>query len=357
MSIRKKVITAVISSAAIALTAFVSVPTASAATGFVGVILPDSVSSPRWETYDHPDLQKAFDALKVPVKIQNANGDKTQFQTIADQMLTAGAKVLVLAGLDSDTTIAVQTKAKAQGVPTIDYDRLTLKGSESYYVSFDNVKVGQLEGKGIANCLRAAGKNKANIVYLNGSPTDNNATLFKQGYDSIMRPAIKAGRYKLLADQAVPGWDPVQGATIFEQMFTKANGKIDAVVAANEGLGLAAVSILAKNGLNGKVCVDGQDASNEGLAAVLKGDLTVTVWKPYTVEANAAASAAAGLFNGTTVKTQGTVDNGTSKVPAVLGVPIAVTKANVKDVIKSGQTTRADVCKIAGEAACKANGI
>ena len=134
-------------------------------------------SSARWETADRPFLTAAFKAAGVTVDIQNANGDKAAFATIADQMLTKGAKVLIMVNLDSDSAKAVQDKAAKQGVKTIDYDRLTLKGSASYYVSFDNVAVGTLQGQGIVNCLKANKVAKPRVVYLNGSPTDNNAKI------------------------------------------------------------------------------------------------------------------------------------------------------------------------------------
>ena len=234
MSRRRYAITAAFAAAAIALTGCSSSSdsastdtAASSDAGFVGVILPDSASSARWETADRGFLQAAFDAAGVKVDIQNANGDKAAFQTIADQMLSKGAKVLIMVNLDSESGKAVQDKAKAQGVPTIDYDRLTLNGSESYYVSFDNTAVGRLQGEGIKSCLDAAGKSKARIVYLNGSPTDNNATLFKAGYDSVLRPLIDAGNYTLVDDQAVPDWDNAKGGAIFEQQLSKAGGKLD----------------------------------------------------------------------------------------------------------------------------------
>ncbi|MTA27188.1 MAG: substrate-binding domain-containing protein, partial [Actinobacteria bacterium] len=246
MKKRRLAIVAAMSAFAIVLTGCSS-SSDSSADGFVGVILPDSASSNRWEKDDRGFLQAAFDAAGVEVDIQNANGDKEAFATIADQMLTAGAKVLILVNLDSESAKAVQDKAAAQGVKTIDYDRLTVGGSASYYVSFDNEAVGRLQGEGIKACLDAAGKSKARIVYLNGSPTDNNATLFKAGYDSVLRPLIDSKAYTLVDDQAVPDWDNVKGGQIFEQQLTKAGGKLDAVVSANEGLGLAAVAVLKKN--------------------------------------------------------------------------------------------------------------
>jgi D-xylose transport system substrate-binding protein len=272
-------------------------------------------------------------------------------------MLSAGAKVLILVNLDSESAKAVQDKAAAQGVPTIDYDRLTLNGSASYYVSFDNEAVGRLQGEGIKACLDAAGKTKARIVYLNGSPTDNNATLFKAGYDSVLRPLIDAGDYTLVDDQAVPDWDNAKGGVIFEQQLSKAKGKLDAVVSANEGLGLAAVAVLKKNGLNGKVCVSGQDATVDGLRAILTGDLSNTVYKAIKAEAEAAAALAIALLNGEeATSATGSVNNGTVDVPSVLLVPVSITKANVADVIADGFQTREAVCE-GIEDLCTANGI
>jgi D-xylose transport system substrate-binding protein len=358
MTKRRNAVAAVIASAALALTGFVSASSATAAGVQVGVILPDAASSARWETADRVFLAAAFKKAGVTADIQNANGDKAKFATIADQMLAKGVKVLIMAGLDSPSTAAIQKKAAKSGVKTIDYDRLTLAGSASYYVSFDNVAVGKLQGQGIKACLDAAGKKTAKIVYLNGSPTDNNATLFKQGYDSVLRPSIKSGAYTLVDDQAVPDWDNAKGGVIFEQQLTKAGGTLDAVVSANEGLGLAAVAVLKKNGLNGKVCVSGQDATADGLAAVLTGDLSNTVYKGIKAQANATADLAVALVKGKKVTTaKGKTNDGKRDVPSVLLVPVGITKANVKVVIADGFQKRADVCKIATEAVCKANGI
>ena len=358
MTKRRNAVAAVIASAALALTGFVSASSATAAGVQVGVILPDAASSARWETADRVFLAAAFKKAGVTADIQNANGDKAKFATIADQMLAKGVKVLIMAGLDSPSTAAIQKKAAKSGVKTIDYDRLTLAGSASYYVSFDNVAVGKLQGQGIKACLDAAGKKSAKIVYLNGSPTDNNATLFKQGYDSVLRPSIKSGAYTLVDDQAVPDWDNAKGGVIFEQQLTKAGGTLDAVVSANEGLGLAAVAVLKKNGLNGKVCVSGQDATADGLAAVLTGDLSNTVYKGIKAQANATADLAVALVKGKKVTTaKGKTNDGKRNVPSVLLVPVGITKANVKVVIADGFQKRADVCKIATEAVCKANGI
>ncbi len=153
--------------------------------GKVAVLLPDSKSSVRWETVDRPFLKKAFDDAGVESEIQNAEGDKSTQQQQAEQAITNGAKVLLLVNLDSGSGAAIAANAKSQGVKVIDYDRLTLKGDSDYYVSFDNEKVGQLQGEGLVDCL---GDKKAAVAVLNGSPTDNNATLFKKGYDGVINP-------------------------------------------------------------------------------------------------------------------------------------------------------------------------
>jgi D-xylose transport system substrate-binding protein len=347
---------AAVAAASLVVTGFVAT-SAHAAGAQIGVILPDSASSARWETKDRPLLAAAFKAAGVTYDIQNAQGDKAKFATIADGMLTKGVKVLILVNLDSPSAAAVEAKAKKQGVATIDYDRLTLKGSANYYVSFDNVGVGKLQGQGIVDCLKAKMVKSPRVVYLNGSPTDNNATLFKQGYASVVAPYLKSDMGTLVDDKSVAGWDNTLGGTIFEQQLTKAGGKLDAVVSANEGLGLAAVAVLKKNSLNGKVCVSGQDATADGLAAVLTGDLSNTVYKPIAVEANAASSLAISLIKGTKAMTNGTTLDGTRKVPSVLGTPVGISKANVSKVIADGFQTRADICKIATEAVCKAAGL
>jgi D-xylose transport system substrate-binding protein len=325
----------------------------------VGVILPDSASSARWETADRKYLEAAFKAANVKYDIQNAQNDKTQFQTIADQMITNGATVLMIVNLDSGSGKAVIDKAKSQGVGVVDYDRLTHNGGASYYVSFDNTAVGKLQGQGLVDCLTAKGATKPVIAELNGSPTDNNATLFKTGYDSVLKPKYDAGAYTKGPDQSVPDWDNTQAGTIFEQMLTQTGNKIDGVLAANDGLGNAAITALKRVGLNGKVPVTGQDATVQGLQNILAGDQCMTVYKAIRDEANAGAALAISLAKGETVNTGQTVTDPQSNktVPAKLLTPVAITKANVKAVVDDGFVTKADLCTAAYAAACTAAGI
>ncbi|WP_422773209.1 sugar ABC transporter substrate-binding protein [Plantactinospora sp. WMMC1484] len=325
----------------------------------IGVILPDSASSDRWETADRKYLEAAFQAAGVDSIIQNAQNDKAQFQTIADQMMTQGVTVLMIVNLDSGTGKAVLDKAKTQGVLTIDYDRLTLGGSAEYYVSFDNEAVGRLQGEGLVKCLTDKGAQKPVVAELNGSETDNNATLFKNGYDSVLKPKYDSGEYVKGPDQWVPGWDNTQAGTIFEQMMTQQNGKIDGVLAANDGLGNAVISILKKNKLNGKVPVTGQDATLQGLQNILAGDQCMTVYKAIKQEADAAAELAIALAKGEKKEAPTTVKDpeGNRDVPAVLLEPKAIYKENVKDVVADGFISKDELCTGAFAAACTEAGV
>ena len=320
-------------------------------TGKIGVILPDTKSSARWETADRPNLEAAFKAAGVEFDIQNANGDKAQMATIADQMIANGATVLAIVNLDSDSGAAIETKAKSQGVQTIDYDRLTLGGAADYYVSFDNTKVGELQGQGLAKCLGSGDKS---IVYVDGSPTDNNATLFSAGAHSVLDPMTN---YTVVAEQAIADWDNQVGGTTYEQMYTAAGGKIDGVLAANDGLGNAVIAINKKNGV--QIPVTGQDATVQGLQNILAGDQCMTVFKDTTLEAAGLAKVAIALANGEKPTTTGTVQDAKAnrEVAAILETPQAIDKTNVKDVVTAKGVTAAELCTGAYAAMCTAAGI
>jgi len=327
-------------------------------TPFIGVILPDSKTSARWEGNDRPYLEKAFKDAGVKYDIQNAQGDKNAFQTIADQMLTKGVNVLVIVNLDSGTGKAVLDKAKAQGVATIDYDRLTLGGGADYYVSFDNVKVGELQGKGLQKCLTDMNVSKPTVAELNGSPTDNNATLFAQGYNSVLDPLYSGGTYTKGPNQSVPDWDNAKAGTIFEQMLTS-TPTIKGVLVANDGMANSVISVLKKNSLNGKVPVTGQDATLQGLQHILDGDQCVTVYKAIKKEATATSDLAVALAKGSNPSTSQSLKDPTSgkDVKSVLETPVAIYKDNVKDVVADKYVTKDELCAGAYAAKCTAAGI
>lgn len=321
--------------------------------GKIGVILPDTKSSVRWESKDRPALEAAFEEAGVEYTIQNAEGSADQMATIADGMIADGVTVLAIVNLDSDSGASIQQKAAAQGVKTIDYDRLTLGGSADVYVSFDNTKVGELQGQGLVDCL---GGNPANVVFLNGSPTDNNATLFSAGAHSVVdaTPTIT-----IVGEQAVPEWDNDEAVTIFEQLNTAADGRIDGVYAANDGLAGSVISILEKNQRAGQVPVTGQDATVEGLQNILAGTQCMTVYKSATEEAGALAEAAIALAAGQQPETNSTSrdDQGNRDVPSVLLTPQSITKDTVDIVFTDGGQSKDEVCAGQFEAMCAAAGV
>ena len=328
--------------------------------GSVGVILPDASTSPRWEANDRPLLAAAFETAGVEADIQNADGDTSKFGTICDGMINAAVNVLLIVNLDSDSGSACLKKAQDAGIQTIDYDRLTLGGGASFYVSFDNVEVGRLMGQGLEKCLTDAGKTSGNIVYINGDPTDNNAALFKQGYVEALKPAVDAGKYKIVGDQTGE-WDATVAGTAFEQLYTANDGAIDGVVSANDTMAGGITARLKALGINGQVPVTGQDASIEGLQAILAGDQCMTVYKAIEQEANAASELAIALIKGedpSALATGSVEDTVLGKdVPSVLEKPQSIFKDNVKDVIDDGFWTVEDICTPELAAACTEAGI
>jgi len=313
----------------------------------VAVLLPDSKSSARWENDDRKFLSAAFDAAGVTYSIVNAEGDAAQQTTLADAAITNGAKVILLVNLDSGSGAAIIAKAREAGVKVIDYDRLTIQGDGAdFYVSFDNEAVGKLQGEGLVKAVADAGLKNPKVAVLNGSPTDNNATLFANGYNSVIKPLFDSKEWTLVDDQSVPDWDNTKAQTIFEQMLTAAGGKIDAAVAANDGLANAVATALQNQGLP-YIPVTGQDATVGGIQNILAGRQSMTVYKAIKQEAEGAASLAIALVKGTDTAAMATktVNNGTKDVPSVLLVPVSVNKDNIADtVIKDGFRTWAEIC-------------
>jgi len=308
-------------------------PGAAAAQADVAVLLPDSKSSVRWETQDRRFLAAAFKAAGVSYSIVNAEGDRQKQRSQAEQALTNGA--------------AIQALAKARGAKVIDYDRLTLKGSTAYYVSFNNVSVGRLQGQGIVSCLKANGmySKKPVVAELHGSPTDNNATLFRQGYESVLNPLYKNNTLTKGPQQAVPDWDNQKALTIFEQMLSRTGNKIDAVAAANDGLANAVISALKARQLK-PIPVSGQDATAQGVQNVLSGWQCMTVYKAIKAEADAAAKLAVSLVKGgKAAGVNGKTFDGKRQVPSVLLTPVSITKKNYTLLFKDGFLKRGEVCR------------
>jgi D-xylose transport system substrate-binding protein len=325
----------------------------------VGVILPETASSARWEGFDKPMLIEAMKAQGLDADVQNAQGDTATFTRLADGMIAQGVKVLVIASINSELGKAVATKAANAGIPVIDYDRLNLGGTSKYYVSFDNTKVGELQGQALADALK--GKAGAQVIEIEGAPTDNNATLFTAGQQKVLKPLYDNGTLKLVRSQPIDNWDNQKGGQTFEQILTANGNKVDGVVAANDGLAGAVITILNKNGL--KVPVTGQDATPAGLQAVLRGQQYMTVFKPIKQEAEAAAKLAAALAKNDTTTADGIATQtekdpvGNRDVKSVLLQPQLITADNVKLVIDQGYVKAAEVCTGDVAPLCQAKGI
>jgi D-xylose transport system substrate-binding protein len=321
----------------------------------VGIILPDTVSSPRWITADPTALKADCKANNLNCEIQNANGSAAKMKTIAQQMESNGVKVLMIVDLDAASGAAIEQQAKKAGVIPVDYDRLTPGGGAALYVSFDNVKVGQLQGTTLTQCPEVKGLKSVQYVDIDGAPTDNNAVLFAQGYDSVLG---KTAGWKRVAKQTGQ-WDAPTAGRVFNSMLGN-NKNIKAVMVANDTMAGAVITDLKRQSLNGKVAVSGQDATAAGLQAIMTGDQCFTIYKPSQGEAAPAMKAIAQLVNGQAPQTNGVtvVDPQTKqKVPALLATPIAITKANVATPINAQYTPKSTVCTGSFAALCTKYGV
>jgi len=318
----------------------------------IGVLLPETNSSPRWEAYDHPLLVKALNAdlPGATIDYNNANGSASNQQQQAEADLTRGDCILVVAAHDSSAAASIVASAKAQHVPVIAYDRLIQSSDLAYYVSFDNVKVGELQGQYIVDhyqqYVTAAG-NK-NIAIIKGAQTDNNALLFAQGGHSKIDPLISSGALTNVYEQFTPNWNPPDGQREVEAALTKTGNKLAVIYTANDDLGGAAVQALTPVGLAGKVLITGQDATVAGVQRILEGTQAMTVYKPIVKEADATAALVAALSKGqsTTSMVNGQVKTATgASINSVLETPVAVDKSNLAStVIADGYVTKQQVC-------------
>jgi D-xylose transport system substrate-binding protein len=333
--------------------------------GNIAVILPDTVSSTRYVEFDAPYLKQAFKAAGLKSSqytVQNALGsDSTQFSD-AQTAITKGASVLIVDPIDSGVGAHIESYAKSHGVAVIDYDRLTLGGTRAYYVSFNNVLVGTKMGQGLVSCVSAWHVKKPQVIVMKGSPTDNNATLFAQGYDAVLAPHFSSGAWKEVS-QPAGTWDPPTALSEFQQQFT-AHSNINTALIPNDENGAPIIHYLQGKGIKAKTFpTTGQDATLTGLQNILTGFQCGTVYKPIYLEAQAAA--ALGLYVRAGVKAPASLVNGTTKdttsktsVPSVLLIPKWVTTANMNSTVIADKFVPAkQLCSGKFAAPCNAAGI
>jgi D-xylose transport system substrate-binding protein len=311
----------------------------------IALLLPDTTSSPRYETEDKPDFMADVKKLdsSATVDYENAQASATTQQQQAQAAISNGAKVLVVDPVDSQAAVTIVTDADKAGVKVISYDRM-INGPVNYYVSFDNVEVGKLQAQYIADHTPKGGT----VVMINGAQTDNNALQFKQGALDVLQPLAKAGKLTIGYQTMTPNWDPANGLREMEQALTKLNNHVNSVLSANDGLAGSVIQALTAQHLAGKVPVTGQDATDAGLHDIMKGTQSMTVYKPVPQEAEAAAEIAVALLQGKTPDSSllnGKTDDGNgAQIPSVLLTPQVVTKANIQStVIKDGYTTMARI--------------
>ena len=306
-------------------------------------LLPDTKSSTRYVLFDAPYLKAAFRKAGIAAQVLNALNDPQKQKSQAQQCLAKGAKVILLDQINAASGNAITNLAVSQHAKVIDYDRLVVGSKAAYYVSFDNVRVGKLQGAGLVKGLKARGKYGSHpvIAELNGGTTDNNAHLFKKGYDSVLNPLYKNGTFKkATAGDQWTDWDPIKGRQIFDQMLARNGNKIDGVLAANDGLAGAVVASLKAHGLK-SVPLTGQDATPTGVQYILAGWQSGTVYKSVRLEAKTAASVAIALIKHKKVPGKITKLQGTK---SILLTPVWITKANYKLLFKEGFLKRSQVC-------------
>ncbi len=326
----------------------------------VALLLPENQTA-RYETHDRPDFATRLKQLCPSCKLlySNATQDATKQQSQADAALTQGAKVLVLDPVDAGSAAAIVTQAKARNVPVISYDRLISNSPISYYVSFDNARVGMLQASALEAKLKTNGKAMGPIIMINGDPADNNAKLFKQG---AMTQFAKDG-VKIAKQYDTPGWLGSNAQNEAQQAITAlGNTGFAGIYGANDDMAEGGIAAMKSAGIDPKTRpTTGQDASLAGVQRILDGTQYMTVYKAVTAEARATAELAAALAQGqqppaglANVQTP----NGPKAVPSVILTPVAVTKSNIKaTVIKDNFWTVSQICTGAYTAACKAAGI
>ncbi|MFQ3230324.1 D-xylose ABC transporter substrate-binding protein [Reinekea sp.] len=292
----------------------------------IGLLMSD-LRLERWQK-DRDLFTEAAEALGATVYAQSANGDATTQISQIENMISRGVDVLVIVPENGEVLGNVIAEAKSEGIKVLAYDRLIKFAEIDLYVSFDNVRVGEMQAEAIISKTP-----KGKYFLIGGSPTDNNAKMFREGQMNILQPAIDAGDITVVGDQWATGWSAEAALNIMENGLTANANKIDAVVASNDGTAGGAIQALATQGLAGKVAISGQDADLAAVRRIVAGTQTMTVYKPISNLAKTSAELAVKLAKSEKINTNGTVENGKVDVPAVLLAPIAVFKDNIDATI------------------------
>ena len=321
------------------------------------VLLAGDGPDGRFAREDESLLASAFEDAGIDHKIVNAKGDVDRFNSLANELIGSSCFVLFMASPDSAAGVAVIAKAQERGIPVVDYENLTLGGGADYYLGFDLVSVGVTQGLALIDCFPPRIR-KPKIVYLNGSPTDANATLLKFGYAGVLEggEGKKAG-VVVVDDQSVPDWVDAKVADIIKLIWARADNKVDGLVAASDSLAIAAIESLPSQGENLQVV--GQGATVSGLQSLIDGTLCATVYKPVSDLASGASEIASAILREGFYETPDTLTDIATGVaiPAKLILARKVGPAQVPELLLDGFISVAEICDAKREAACQELGI
>ena len=290
----------------------------------------DTLKEERWQR-DRDTFVARAKELGAEVIVQSANSDDTRQTRDIESLISRGVDVLVVVPHNGAAVSRAMKSAKEANIPVISYDRLILNSPVSYYLTFDNVKVGEAQAQYVVD--RLPKDRTARIVRIYGAPTDNNAKMFKQGQDNVLEPLIKAGKIQVVFEDWAIDWKPDVAKKIMNAAITKAGTNIDAVVVSNDGTAGGAIQALREEGLAGKIIVTGQDADLAACQRIQGGTQSMTVYKPLKNLATRAAEVAVAVVKGEKIETTAEVDNGSMKVPSIFEKIIAVDKENLQSTV------------------------
>lgn len=300
----------------------------------------DSLKEERWRNDGKFFVEKAAE-MGAKVRITEADGDERLQISQAEQLIAEGVNVLVIVPVNGDTASEIVDKAHKAGIKVLSYDRLVRNSDLDYYVSFDNVRAGEIQGKAM---LRAVSNGE--LAYVGGSPKDNNAILFRNGTIDILKDKISSKEISLIMDKYSDEWKPDEAYKNVKEMLATNKDKIKGIICANDGTAYGAIEALKEVGLDGKIPVTGQDADLKACQRIVEGKQLMTVYKPVKQIAEKAAEVAIDIAENKSINTNSTIDNGYKKVPSYLLEPIEVNKDNIKDtVIKDGWQKSEEVYK------------
>ena len=298
----------------------------------------DTLKEERWQ-HDRDIFVARAEALGAQVLVQAANSNDALQNSQVENLLTQGVQVLVVVPHNGKTAATMVDMAHKAGVPVLAYDRMINDCDLDLYVSFDNIKVGEMQAEALVKRVP-----KGRYVLIGGAPTDNNAKMFREGQMNVLKPLIAKGDIKVVGDQWAADWQPVEALKIMENALTKNANKVDAVLVSNDGTAGGALQALEEQKLAGKIPVSGQDADLAACQRIIKGTQTMTVYKPIKALATRAAELALDLAQKHPVQADQKVNNGKKAVPSVLLAPMSVDKDNMdSSVIMDGFHSHAEV--------------